>query len=132
MTKNKDELHKRAEEKAASLTESFENLPPEEVKRLVHDLQVHKIELEMQNEELRRSQANLDYARSHYASLYDLGPVGYCTLNEKGVILEANLTLATFVSIPRENLVKQPLSRFIYDKDQDIRLFVHPKAFSSR
>ncbi len=55
---------------------------------------MHQIELEMQNEELQRSQTELENARARYFNLYDLAPIGYVTLSEKGLILEANLTAA--------------------------------------
>ncbi|MDP3846061.1 MAG: EAL domain-containing protein [Pseudomonas sp.] len=86
----------------------------------LHELRVHQIELEMQNEELHRTQAQLETARERYFVLYDLAPVGYCTLNEHSVILQANLTAATLLGLTRSELLKQPLSRFILRDDQDI------------
>jgi PAS domain S-box-containing protein len=95
--------------------------PPLEVAlRALHELRVHQIELEMQNEELRRTQEELEVSRTRYFDLYDLAPVGYFTLSEKGLILEANLTAAKLLGVPRNALVKQPLSRFIFPGDQDI------------
>jgi PAS domain S-box-containing protein len=116
------ELRQRAEaafrEKAATATpESLAALTPEAARQLLHELQVHQIELEMQNEELRRAQLELDAARTRYFDLYDLAPVGYCTLNETGLILEANLTLATELGVARGVLVSQPFSRFIHKED---------------
>ena len=93
---------------------------------MLHELRVHQIELEMQNEELRRTQAELDAARARYFDLYDLAPVGYCTLTEKGLILEANLTAATLLGVARGALVKQPITRFILKEDQDI-YYLHRK-----
>jgi PAS domain S-box-containing protein len=81
---------------------------------------VHQIELEMQNEELRRTQEELEASRARYFDLYDLAPVGYFTLSEQGLILEANLTAARLLGVARATLVKQPLSRFILPGDQDI------------
>ena len=91
-----------------------------ESERLVHELQVHQIELEMQNEELRQQQAELDALRKRYFDLYDLAPVGYFTLSEKGVIAEANFTAANLLAVPRSVLVGKPLPRFIFPADQDI------------
>jgi PAS domain S-box-containing protein len=85
----------------------------------LHELQVHQIELEMQNEELRRTQAALDVERARYFELYDLAPVGYCTLSAHGLIRQANLCLAAALDLPRTTLAKQRLSRFILDQDQD-------------
>jgi len=93
---------------------------PERLQQLLHELQVHQSELEMQNEELRRTQLLLDAARDRYFDLYELAPVGYCTLNEQGMILEANLTAATLLGVARSDLVKKALSQFIVREDQDI------------
>ena len=74
----------------------------------------------MQNEELRRAQEELEVSRARYFDLYDLAPVGYVTLSEQGLILEANLTFVTLLGVTRGALVKQPLTRFIVREDQDI------------
>ena len=84
---------------------------PEALREALHELQVHQIELEMQNEELRRMHLELDTGRARYFDLYDLAPVGYCTLSEKGMILEANFTAATLLGVNRGALVGQPVSR---------------------
>ncbi|MDP1825639.1 MAG: ATP-binding protein [Archangium sp.] len=114
-------LRREAEEIARkrSLPESMA-MTPKEAQELVHELQVHQIELEMQNEELRAAQLGLDASRARYFDLYDLAPVGYCTLDEAGLILEANLTAATLLGLERGELVKRPLSRFILKGDQDL------------
>ena len=103
--------------KGAGQTES---LAPEEIQTLLHELQVHQIELELQNEELRRAQVDLGMSRARYFDLYDLAPVGYCTLSEQGVILDANLTAASLLGAVRGALIKQPLSRFIHPEDADL------------
>jgi PAS domain S-box-containing protein len=103
--------------------ENIEILPPEETQRMLHELRVHQIELEIQNEELRTKQAELDIARNRYFNLYDLAPVGYCTLSEEGLILEANLAAADMMGIARHKLIKQPLSRFIPPEYQNTYYF---------
>ena len=117
-------LRRRAEEifleKTAASPENLEALSPKEIRWTLHELRVHQIELEMQNEELRRAQAELDAARARYFDLYDLAPVSYCTVSEQGLILEANLTAATLLGVARWALIKQPISRFILPEDQDI------------
>jgi PAS domain S-box-containing protein len=110
---------------------SPENLSPQEIRQTLHELYVHQIELEMQNEELRRTQVELDRARERYFDLYDLAPVGYCTLSEKGLIQEANLTAATLLGVARGALIKQPLTRFILPEDQDIYYYRRKQLFET-
>jgi PAS domain S-box-containing protein len=74
----------------------------------------------MVNEELRRAQEALDASQTRYIDLYDQAPVGYLTISKQGLILEANLTAATQLRVPRDALIKQPLVRFILAEDQEI------------
>lgn len=106
--------------RSALSSERLATLSPEATRHLLHELQVHQIELEMQNEELRRAEQELDASRARYFSLYDLAPAGYCSLSEQGLILQANLAAATLLGDTRSTLVKQPFSRFIFKADQDI------------
>jgi PAS domain S-box-containing protein len=108
----------------AAFTSQFSS---KDTKWLLHELQVHQIELELQNEELLRSNEELlklneelENSRDRYTDLYDLAPVGYCTLDEDWLILEANLTAATLFGIPRDRLHGQFLTKFINFDDQDI------------
>jgi PAS domain S-box-containing protein len=102
-----------------------------EGKRVLNELQVHQIELEMQNEELRRMQAELEASRARYFDLYDLAPIGYLTLSEKELILETNLTMSTLLGVARGALVKQPLSRFIFPDDQDFYYLRRKQLFET-
>ncbi len=117
------ELRARAEvallENRAGAPRAAATLTAEATHRLLHEMQVHQIELEMQNEELRRAEVALDASHARYFELYDLAPVGYCTLSETGLILQANLAAATLLGVPRSALVMQRLSRFIVTEDQD-------------
>ncbi|MCX6972282.1 MAG: PAS domain S-box protein, partial [Verrucomicrobia bacterium] len=99
--------------------EHIDALSPETMRTILHELRVHQIELEMQNEELRRAEAEADTSRARYFDLYDLAPVGYLTVSERGLILEANLTAATLLGLGRGKLVKQPISRIILKEDQN-------------
>ncbi|WP_296809769.1 EAL domain-containing protein [Thiocapsa sp.] len=95
-------------------------LAPEEAERLIHELRVHQIELELQNDELLRTQEALETARSRYFDLYDLAPIGYVTLTDEGMIREANLAASALLETPRVALVGRPITRFILPEDQDI------------
>ena len=87
---------------------------------LVQNLRIHQIELEMQNEELRRAHLELEKARDKYSDLYDFAPVGYFTISEQGTILEVNLTAASMLGVERALLFGKPFSRFITNDTQDI------------
>jgi PAS domain S-box-containing protein len=120
-TASNRELRRRAEDKFKAYETTIEDsLSPEETKKLLHDLQVHQIELEMQNDELLRTKHELRDSHTRYFDLYDLAPVGYLTLNEQGLIQEANLAAATMLGMKRASLVNQPISRVIHKEDQDI------------
>ena len=106
------------------------DIPLEKALNLLHELEVHQIELEMQNEELRRVQEELATSRARYFTLYDLAPVGYLTLSEKGLILEANLAAANLLGLERSELVKRRLSGFIVPEDQDI-YYLYRKRLSA-
>jgi len=93
---------------------------PEDMASLIHQLRVHQIELQMQNEELQRIQEELEITKSRYSHLYDFAPTGYITVNEKGAIAEANLTMAAMLGIDRLALIGKMLSNFILKDDQDI------------
>jgi PAS domain S-box-containing protein len=111
-------LRRRAEDinrvKVSLPLELVQEVTPEDAQLLFHELRVHQVELELQNEELRRVQVELEVARERYFDLYDLAPVGYCTVNEQGLILEANLTAAALLGVSRSALVKQPINRFMF------------------
>ena len=129
------ELRRKAEEIAreneARSPEIPESLSPGTARQTLHELRVHQIELEMQNEELRRTQLELEAARARYFDLYDLAPVGYVTVGEKGLILEANLTAAVLLGRPRGTLAGQPLHQFIIGAHQDIYYLFRKKLFAT-
>ncbi len=84
-----------------------------DTKRLLHELQVHQIELQMQNTELRQARDELELALDNYTDLYDFAPSGYFTLASTGAILQANLTGATLAGIERSRLLGQFFGRLI-------------------
>ena len=106
-------------ERTARLPAASQAQSPEAMQRLLHELTVHQIELEMQNEELRRAENQLEAARERWFDLYELAPVGYCAVADNGLIVQANLAAATLLGVPRGALLTQPLTRFIASDDQD-------------
>lgn len=85
----------------------------EDIQRLVHELQVHQVELEMQNEELLRSRRELETLLNKYTDLYDFGPAGYFTLTRDGSILQINLVGAKLLGAERANLVNRRFGLFV-------------------
>jgi PAS domain S-box-containing protein len=95
--------------------------------RLIHELQTFQVELELQNDELRRAQQELMEFKINYTQLYDFTPVGYVTLDSKGTILNANLTLTRMLETKRSSLINRPFSDHIFFRDQDI-YYLHLQA----
>ncbi|MCU0508909.1 MAG: GAF domain-containing protein [Anaerolineae bacterium] len=89
----------------------------DDILALTHELQVHQIELELQNDELRRTQLDLQLTAERYADLYDFAPVGYLSVNAAGRIAQANLTVAAMLGAGRRDLLDAPLSRYIFADD---------------
>ncbi|MCP4679163.1 MAG: PAS domain S-box protein [Deltaproteobacteria bacterium] len=115
----REKLRERAKARYGWVAENISEMSPKEIRKLVHDLQTYQIELEIQNDELRRAQEELADSRDRYSSLYDRAPVGYVTVNHKGLIIEANITLVEMLGVERRFLVMQPISTFIFSDDQD-------------
>ena len=111
-------LRRRAEELLETEAVSPEDFSPAEAARLIRELQVRQLELEMQNEELRQAQARLAESRDKYADLYDFAPVGYLTLDERGRIVEANLTAASFLGLERSRLLGRFFTHFLEEADR--------------
>ena len=126
------DLRRRAEELLQKRFGALDKIESADIQNSVHELRVHQIELEMQNEEMRRVQQELEASREKYFDLYDLAPVGYVTLNEKGIILEANLSVAILLGRERSHLVGRPLTRFIHMEDQDLYYLCHKHLIAAR
>ncbi len=90
------------------------------VKDVMHELRVHQAELEIQNEELRRTQVELELSRDRYARLYNGAPVGYATLDEAGIIVEANRALAEILNLPIHKIKETPFSRYLAEEDKAV------------
>ena len=116
-------LRQKAEKLLREAPENLALTSAKDLQGLVHSLSVYQIELEMQNDELRRSREELEQSRSEYADLYDFAPVGYLTLDENGLITRANLTGTNLLGIERSLLVKKPFILFIHPDSQDTFYF---------
>ena len=112
-------------------SEEIEGMSTNDIAKIIHELRVHQIELEMQNDELRRIQEELEEARDRYSSLYEFAPVGYLTVNEKGIVEGANLTFATQLGIERSAVVGKPFNRFIQREDQDVYYLYRQRLLES-
>ncbi len=109
-----DELRRRAEAAVTTHADRPESpLSHDDVLALVHELQVHQVELELQNEELERTRQEAEALRDRYADLYDFAPIGYFTLDAAGVIREANLAGAVQLGVDRESLVGAGFATFL-------------------
>ena len=110
-------LRSKAEKKLAHEWPMDTNAAP--IEEIIHELQVHELELEMQNENLRQSEIALEISRDRYIDFYDFAPVGYLTLSSNGLIIEANLTCATMLGIERSKLLQNRFSRFVVPENND-------------
>jgi PAS domain-containing protein len=119
-----DSLYQRAEATLRQRTHQspgqFAALSPVEAQRMLHDLQVHQVELDLQNEDLRCAHLALHAAQVDYFDFYDLAPVGYLSVCENGLISQANLTAANLLGQPRNQLIHQPISHLVFKDDHHI------------
>jgi PAS domain S-box-containing protein len=118
---DKDTLRTEAEAKITREPIVLVNPQPCEdlLHKLLHELQVHQVELNMQNDELRRTQLAMEESRDRYVDLYDFAPIGYLTLSREGMISELNLTTADMLGIVRKQLVSRRFSQFVAEEDRE-------------
>ncbi|MGD9973482.1 MAG: PAS domain S-box protein [Desulfatirhabdiaceae bacterium] len=124
----------KAREKVARLPENMKSMSPEEIQKMLHDLQVHQIELEIQNEELRRTQESLTLSRDRFAVLFHQAPIGYLVLDQNGIIREASDMFRQMTNADIKITLSRALVEFIEDSDRDWFLsrfrsfFNHPEG----
>jgi PAS domain S-box-containing protein len=122
--KNED-FRKKAEELIAKLDKnSREGFDAFDLKALLHEIQVHQIELELQNEELQRVQALLDQEKEQFRELFDHAPSGYILLTKNGVIKQANLAFCKLLELPLAKIIRNNINTFIASDSQD-DLYLH-------
>ncbi|MCB1760615.1 MAG: PAS domain-containing protein [Gammaproteobacteria bacterium] len=120
--RNLQRLRQRAEaaiERKPTARDALDKLSTEEIHRLIHELDVYRVELEMQNEELRRTQDELEELLDRYTDLYDYAPVGYLIVQSYGIITSANVTAANLLLENRKDLEGTSVQSFIDREYQD-------------
>lgn len=115
-----EDLRQRAEEQLQG--RAVTGPAPDDPQRLIHELQVHQVELQLQNDELRRSQQELQLARNRYFNLFDQAPVGFVMLGGDGRILQANRTIGALLGREPRDLLGRPFAEFAHPDDRDILL----------
>ena len=109
-----DNLRRRAEERLhAKATEHGMPRSDADAQRLLHELQVHQVELEMQNEELQRTRNEMETGLLMFTELYDFAPIGYLTVDRSGIIRDANLAAASLLGVDRSHLLKRRLEMLL-------------------
>jgi PAS domain S-box-containing protein len=124
---NKDELRRRAEEKVEMLVRKnlAHHLGDVHAKELLHELQVHMVELAMQNDELKTAQDAIEKAKERYQALYDTAPICYLTIDKEGMIYEANQTAASRLKVSRDKLIGHYFQSFLERESADsLHLFL--------
>ncbi|MGO4822199.1 MULTISPECIES: PAS domain-containing sensor histidine kinase [unclassified Flavobacterium] len=124
-----DRLRERAEKKLIDTLAEVEGVSLDEAKTLLHELEVHQIELEMQNEELRESQHRLEEVKDQYTDLFDFAPVGYIILDKNGIIVNINLTVCDLIGVERSFIKGKPLSKYLKSTDAPILFIKLQEAF---
>ena len=124
------ELRRRAEERLRAKKAEAAAPTKEDALRLLHELQVHQIELELQNEELRGSRAEVEAGLERYTELYDFAPVGYVTLGRDGSIRQLNLAGASMLGAERARLSGRRFGDFVGEPDRGVFQAFLEKAFA--
>ncbi len=117
--KSASDLRSEAEKRLSSLEGMSCGGDAADFQKVVHELRVHQIELEMQNAQLAMSQAELEKSRKRYSDLFDFAPVGYLSFDEDGLILEANLTIATMLGAERKWMKNSSFQKYVLKGDRD-------------
>lgn len=131
-TETAHKLRQRAEEKLALIgATSSGKLTPDQTQRLLHEMQVHQVELEMQNEELRSAIAEKEAIQALYIDLYEFAPAGYFNIDRDATIHAVNMTGADFLGVERALLVNNRLDAFVSDETRPTFHEFLDKVFAS-
>jgi len=127
-----DQLRRKAEERLSETAQQQFPRSEEEMQKLVHELEVHQVELEMQNEVLRHAKDETEIALQKYADLYDFAPVGYVTLDRSGTIRAVNLAGSSLLGVVRSRLNGPRFDLFVTDRDRSAFIGFLEKVFASQ
>jgi PAS domain S-box-containing protein len=129
---NFKKLRGRAEKSLHARVKDVDDRPAGDMPELIYELHVHQVELEMQNEELRKAQMELEESRNRYQDLFDFAPVGYFAIDEKGLIRKVNLAGADLLGAERGNLIKTKFSGLISPDFQDVFYFHRKRVVETK
>ena len=133
LTEQRDTIRKQAEVMLSKSGTDLKLMSSADVETLLFEFQVHQIELELQNEELKRAHQELSESRDDFARIYNLSPVAYVTLNEQGIIKKANLAAGQLLGCSQEALINKKLGKYIHPSDQDkYYFFLHDLAMEKK
>lgn len=125
--KLRQDAEKKIPEQSAALDEEIDSMSADDLRHLIHELRVHETELQMQNENLRQTQAELEKLQERYRELYDNAPVGYISIDLDGIVHTANQTAADLLSVSRKKLIGQGFTRYVAEEDRSRYLeFIEP------
>jgi PAS domain S-box-containing protein len=119
-----EDLRKRAEQVLTEKEGKFSKDDIQDFSHLLNELNIHQVELELQNDELKNTQNMLEEINQKYMTLFELAPVGYFTMNKQGLIKEANLTAAELLGVNKLYLINSAFHRFIHE-DYRLRFYQH-------
>ena len=133
LTEHRDTMRKQAEVMLSKSGTDLKLMSSADIETLLFEFQVHQIELELQNEELKRAHQELSASRDDFARIYNLSPVAYLTLTGQGIIKKANVAAAQLLGCSVEALVNKKLGKFIHPSDQDkYYFFLHDLAMEKK
>lgn len=112
-------LRKKAEKSLREYPIYMENFSLKEIKSMIHEIQVHQVELEMQNDELQRSQEKIEVSEAKYFDLFNFAPIGFAVINEDNIIEEVNLTLSEMLKYTKADLLEKEFIKFVKWDDRD-------------
>jgi PAS domain S-box-containing protein len=120
---SQNSLRTRAEKALSRTDVTLPESGEKNQQKILHELQVYRVELEMQNDELRRTQQQLEESRNRYTDLYDYAPVGYFSLSPKGEITMLNVTGAQLLGYSRSRLLGTMFANYVEEKSRDTFYF---------